>query len=135
MLHRRVAEALEQVPVDAERAGLLAYHWEQASEPARAVDYLLRAGDHARLLYAAQEASDYYRRALAILEQQGDYARAAHTWMKLGLTCHNAFDFSPGAPGLRCRLRSLATGVCAASGDAATGHAGPPRALGRAYQP
>ncbi|HOV48557.1 MAG TPA: ABC transporter substrate-binding protein [Anaerolineae bacterium] len=93
MLHRQVAEALEQAPVDAEQVGPLAYHWEQAAEPMRAVDYLLRAGDHARLLYATQEAGDYYRRALAILEQQGDNERAARTWMKLGLTYHNAFDF------------------------------------------
>lgn len=93
MLHRQVAEALEQGPVDAEQAGLLAYHWEQANEPAHAVNYLLRAGDHARLLYAAQEADNYYRRALVMLEQQGDDERAARTWMKLGLTYHNAFDF------------------------------------------
>lgn len=84
---------MAQAPDSAEQAGLLAYHWEQAAELARAVDWLLRAGDHARLLYADQEAIAYYRRALAGLETLGDAERAARTWMKLGLTYHNAFDF------------------------------------------
>ncbi len=93
-LHRQVAEAFEQTYEIGEQAGWLAYHWEQAAEPARAVEYLLRAGDYARLLYAEEEAAAYYRRALAYLEEQGEAERAARTWMKLGLTYHNAFDFA-----------------------------------------
>jgi oligopeptide transport system substrate-binding protein len=96
-LHRRVGEALEQIFSDRidEHLGSLAYHWEQAQEPERATAYLLRAGDQARLLYAYEEAVDYYRRALAMLERQGDAGReqAARTLMKLGLAHHGDFDF------------------------------------------
>ncbi len=94
-MHRQIAEALELVPamLHDEQSGWLAHHWERAGETARATDYLLRAGDQARLVYADREASAYYRRALAYLEQQDE--RAARTWMKLGMTYHNAFDFAP----------------------------------------
>jgi oligopeptide transport system substrate-binding protein len=97
MLHWRVGEALERLSPERieEQAGLLAHHWEQAQEPEWATEYLLRAGDQARLVYAHQEAIDYYQRALAYLREQGDAGRerAARTLMKLGLTYHNAFDF------------------------------------------
>jgi oligopeptide transport system substrate-binding protein len=45
------------------------------------------------VLYAHKEAIDYYERALVFLRRGGDHDRAARTLMKLGLTCHNAFDF------------------------------------------
>jgi oligopeptide transport system substrate-binding protein len=93
--HRRVAEALERSSprrVD-ERIGLLAHLWEQAQEPDKAIEYLLRAGDQARLAYAHEEAADYYRRALAFLREGQDHERTARTLMKLGSTYHIAFDF------------------------------------------
>jgi ABC-type oligopeptide transport system substrate-binding subunit len=76
-----------------EYLGLIGGHYELAGEGDRAVAYLLRAGDRARLAYADQEASGYYQRALAWLEKQGEQERAARTLMKLGLTYHAAFDF------------------------------------------
>ena len=93
--HRRVAETLEQLfPKRVEeQVGLLAHHWERAEEPEKATEYLLRAGDQARLAYAHQEAIDSYERALALLKEQQEYERAARTLMKLGLTYHTAFDF------------------------------------------
>jgi ABC-type oligopeptide transport system substrate-binding subunit/tetratricopeptide (TPR) repeat protein len=95
-LHRRVGETLEQAagPDAGAQAGLLAYHWEQAGEPGKAVPYLLQAGDQARLLYAREEAEGYYRRALAHLEAADESEQAARALMKLGLTYHNAFDFA-----------------------------------------
>ncbi len=100
-LHRWVAEALERShsfsatggQID-ERVGLLAHHWEYAEDWGRAAKYHVRAGDQARLVYAHQEAVDHYRRALAILREQGQLEQAARTLMKLGQTYHNAFDFT-----------------------------------------
>ena len=40
-----------------EQVGLLAYHWERAGDAEKAMEYLLRAGDQARLAYAHEEAS------------------------------------------------------------------------------
>ncbi len=93
--HRRVAEALERLFPERieEQLGLLAHHWEQAGDAEKATEYLLRAGDQARLVYSHREAIGYYQRALPLLKAQGENERAASTWMKLGLTYHTAFDF------------------------------------------
>jgi ABC-type oligopeptide transport system substrate-binding subunit len=90
-LHRRAAAAIEAHRPDDFEA--LAYHHNQAGESEKAVDYLLRAGDRARGLYAHQEAINSYRQALEYLREEDDLERAARTLMKLGLTNHNAFEF------------------------------------------
>jgi ABC-type oligopeptide transport system substrate-binding subunit/class 3 adenylate cyclase len=76
-----------------EYLGLIAGHYELAGEGEKAVEYLLRAGDQARLAYACHEATGYYHRALRLLEEQGELDQKARTWMKLGLTYELAFDF------------------------------------------
>jgi ABC-type oligopeptide transport system substrate-binding subunit/class 3 adenylate cyclase len=93
--HGQVARWLEGAAGEriGEYLGLIAGHYELAGDGQKAVEYLQRAGDQARLAYANQEASAYYRRALALLEQQGEREQAARTLMKLGLTYHAAFDF------------------------------------------
>ncbi len=93
--HRQVARWLEVAAGNriVEYLGLIAGHYELAGEWEKAVEYLLRAGDKARLTYACQEASGYYRRALPLLEEQGMQDQAARTLMKLGLTHDLSFDF------------------------------------------
>jgi predicted ATPase/class 3 adenylate cyclase len=68
--HRQVAEALERLYSGRleEPLGLLARHWDRAGEPERAVPYLLRAGEQARIAYANEEAITHFRRALAQLD-------------------------------------------------------------------
>jgi ABC-type oligopeptide transport system substrate-binding subunit/tRNA A-37 threonylcarbamoyl transferase component Bud32/tetratricopeptide (TPR) repeat protein len=90
-LHRQAADAIEMLHPDNFEA--LAYHYGGADNPDKATDYLLRAGDRARALYAHQEAIANYERALALLKEKGDHENAARTLMKLGLTYHSAFDF------------------------------------------
>ena len=94
-LHRAVGEALEELHRDslAEVYGLLAHHFAEADEPARAVEYLLKAGDAARAVYAQDEAIAHYRRALDFMERTGDEGHARRTWLRLALTHHLAFDF------------------------------------------
>jgi oligopeptide transport system substrate-binding protein len=90
-LHRRAAAAIAaRRPDDFET---LAYHYDQAGQAEKAVEYLLKAGDRARGLYAHQEAIINYQQALEYLREANDLERAARTLMKLGLTYHNAFDF------------------------------------------
>ena len=90
-----VGEALEELHRDspAEVYGLLAHHFAEADEPERAVEYLLKAGDAARAVYADEEAIDLYRRALGFMERTGDEARARQTLLKIALTHHLAFDY------------------------------------------
>jgi len=70
VLHRRVAEALEQHFPERveENLGPLAYHWEQAGEIGRAIPYLLRVGEKAAVQYANEEARNYYQHAIEMLE-------------------------------------------------------------------
>jgi ABC-type oligopeptide transport system substrate-binding subunit/DNA-binding SARP family transcriptional activator len=90
-LHRRAAAAIEARRADDFEA--LAYHYHQAGQAEKATDYLLKAGDRARGLYAHREAIDHYQQALGFLKEAGDLERTSRTLMKLGLTYHNAFDF------------------------------------------
>jgi ABC-type oligopeptide transport system substrate-binding subunit len=93
--HRQVARWLEVAAGRriGEYLGLIAGHYELAKEGEKAIEYLLRAGDQARLAYACQQAIDYYERALPLLEEQEELDQAARTLMKLGLTSDLAFDF------------------------------------------
>jgi len=69
-VHRKAAQALERLFPDRleQQLGLLAHHWERAEDTRKAREYLLRAGDQARLAYAHQEAIDFYQRARRVLE-------------------------------------------------------------------
>jgi ABC-type oligopeptide transport system substrate-binding subunit/class 3 adenylate cyclase len=93
--HKQVAAWLETAAGDrlGEYLGLIASHYELAGDQAKAVDYLLRTGDRARIAYAHHEAIDAYQRALAIQQEQEDLSGAARTLMRLGLVHHTAFDF------------------------------------------
>ncbi|MCJ7738067.1 MAG: ABC transporter substrate-binding protein, partial [Anaerolineae bacterium] len=94
-LHRQAAVAIERLRAD-EGAELqtLAYHYGEAGEAERALEYLLRAGDRARSLYAQREAIADYEQALEHLEDLADSERSARTLMKLGLVYHDAFRFA-----------------------------------------
>lgn len=79
LFHRQVAEALERLFPDRleQQLGLLAYHWEQAEAPEQALLYLLRAGKQTRLAYSNEEAMDYLKRALELLDGSalGDFRK------------------------------------------------------------
>jgi hypothetical protein len=94
-LHKRVGEALEELyresPEDS--YALLARHFSEADEPEKAVDYLLKAGDAARAIYADKEALEHYRKARAFLARTGDERRARDTLFKMALTYHLGFGF------------------------------------------
>ena len=94
-LHSRVGEALEDLHRESpeEVYALLAHHFSEADDLRRAADYLLRAGDAARALFADQEAISHYRRALEFLDRLNDHTRARETLFKVALTHHLAFDF------------------------------------------
>ena len=94
-LHKRVGEALAELSRDSadEVWDLLARHFSEADDPEKAVEYLLKAGDAARRIYADQEAIEHYSRARAFLARLGDDRRARDTLFKMALAHHLAFNF------------------------------------------
>jgi ABC-type oligopeptide transport system substrate-binding subunit/class 3 adenylate cyclase len=95
-LHRRAAEWLEEryAERDGEALGLLAHHWLAAEDETKAADYLLRAGDKARLEYALDEAIEYYRELLPLLERRGERQEIALVLFKLALALHTSLRFA-----------------------------------------
>jgi ABC-type oligopeptide transport system substrate-binding subunit/class 3 adenylate cyclase len=95
-LHRRAARWLEERYRDNtdEVAGLLAYHWLAADDEAKAVAYLTRAGDKARLEYALDEAIGHYRALLPLLERRGERQEIALVLFKLALALHTSLRFA-----------------------------------------
>lgn len=70
--HLKVAEALEPLLDNNEerpqRYGMIAYHYQQAGNLERALEFVLKAAEQARRIYANAEALEHYSRALALLE-------------------------------------------------------------------
>ena len=85
-LHRRVAECMEQS--EPERVNDIARHFLEAREQARALPYLIEAGDRAARAYSTAAAIESYRKALGILETTTDLplARRAHEGLGSALT-------------------------------------------------
>src|SRR4030043_613262 len=73
-LHLAVADAIESIYPDRQRelAAILGYHFREAGQEARALSYLLMAGEVALTAYANQEAEIQYRRALELTCCTGD---------------------------------------------------------------
>jgi ABC-type oligopeptide transport system substrate-binding subunit/DNA-binding SARP family transcriptional activator len=100
VLHRRTAEVMERGlrnVEDSRRTGIVAeigFHFAEAQEAGRAVNYLVEAGDYARNLYDHAAALNFYQQALTCLRMQGDHARIAQVLMKIGLTYHTNFNYA-----------------------------------------
>lgn len=68
-LHRQVAEAIEAVyPDDESQIAALAYHWDMAGVPEKAVRYHVRAGNLAFESSAYKEAISAFERGLKLIE-------------------------------------------------------------------
>jgi class 3 adenylate cyclase/tetratricopeptide (TPR) repeat protein len=75
-LHAATARLVEaSVPDPTELAWVLAHHWREGGEPARAIGYLLAAGDRARAALAVEETYDFYTRALELADTDVDRRR------------------------------------------------------------
>jgi predicted ATPase len=70
LLHRRVAQALELIHAGdpGAAAAPIAYHYERADRPDRAVPHHLRAAEVANGVFATQKAIRHYRRAAELLQ-------------------------------------------------------------------
>jgi len=66
--HAAVARYIEERLVGEALATILAYHWREAGEPAKALPYLLRAAEAARRSWAKTAVVDLYTKALELAE-------------------------------------------------------------------
>ena len=89
-LHRHVAESLEHL--DAERVNDIARHFLEAREEARALPYLVAAGDSAANAYSTPEAIGFYTRALEILQTVDDLPLARRAYEGIGGALTLAFE-------------------------------------------
>jgi tetratricopeptide (TPR) repeat protein len=73
-LHRVVGDVLERRLSEGQDdlAAVLAHHYQEAGQDAKAIEYYKLAGQRARDHYANQEASEYYARALALAKEIGN---------------------------------------------------------------
>ena len=69
--HQKIGEAIERFYPDRidEYYELLAHHYESSANVQKALEYLIKAGDKSKALYANQQAIDYYTRAMALIKQ------------------------------------------------------------------
>ncbi|GMQ78226.1 MAG: hypothetical protein BMS9Abin02_0726 [Anaerolineae bacterium] len=61
----------------------LAWHFENAGDPAKAVEYLFQAGEQAKALSANRQAINHFRKAIKLLEQIDDQSKRRRTELRL----------------------------------------------------
>jgi len=95
-LHLEVGVALERLTAEAPERDYaeLARHFAEADDAERAADYLVRAGDAARAVFADQEAVAHYEAAGRFLARIGEDARMRETLFKIALARHLASDYA-----------------------------------------
>ena len=74
--------------------GILAHHWLAARDEDKAIAYLAKAGDKARLEYALDEAIGHYRSLLPLLQRRGEDQAVALVLFKLALALHQSLRFA-----------------------------------------
>lgn len=86
-LHRAAADAIEHASEQQRqrRVAELAYHLLAADEDARALPYVLLAGDQAEAIFAHNEAESHYRAAAQLASELGDQELEAQAREKLGM--------------------------------------------------
>jgi class 3 adenylate cyclase/tetratricopeptide (TPR) repeat protein len=102
-LHVAAAETIESLPdsTRSRRVGEIAYHFMQANETARALPYLLLAGDQVQTVYANTEAEQHFRTATRFALELGDRQFEAEALERLGsLYWWNFGDYDLAMPAL-----------------------------------
>jgi predicted ATPase/KaiC/GvpD/RAD55 family RecA-like ATPase len=86
-LHNKVGCSLEKLYAEKieEHLGELAYHFLEAGDKDKALEYFLKAGEKASKIYANSEAVSYFQSALRLLEEKkGEYREKARVLETLG---------------------------------------------------
>ena len=104
--HAAVARHVEETIASATEtlSNILAYHWRQAGEPARAIPYLLAAAETARRSWAKGAVIDLYSRALELAE---DDELQREIRLQRGLALVELADYPQGDAELRDLIPEL----------------------------
>ncbi len=123
-LHQRAAEYYERTGAAGSTRAALAYHWEQAAMPTRAVEHLVAAGAEALRAGAFRECLDAYERALALTTDEPSPGRRAQWQWYAAQACYRLGEIDRsiefGADAIAGLDRPVPTGGSAAVGLAAT---------------
>jgi len=100
-LHRIIAEWYEKYQADDLHAyfALLAYHWSNAEQSEKAIEYLEKAGEQALRNFANTEAVEFFERAIALSDARSthvDPLRRARWELQAGEACVNLSDYVDG---------------------------------------
>jgi Nif-specific regulatory protein len=109
-LHGRVGDALEAAMLGGspELIGQIAYHFARANENEKGIRYSVDAGDLATRSLAHQEASEFYRIALELMDLGGfDEPRKAEIREKLADSYYRASDFRSAMQAFQFLLKSI----------------------------
>lgn len=125
-LHRAVAEWIEREHADAvaPMAALLSYHWTQAGDVPKSVDYLEMAGDYALRDGAFNEAAQFFGDLLVLVErnmQLGDAQRRARWHKGLGTARYFLGDLAGSRAQLELAVATLDRPVPADGGASVLG--------------
>lgn len=98
LLHGEIAHLLEELYQDRldEIAVQLARHYEEAGEVEKAIEYLLKAGNHAVQLSAYHEAISFYNRALQLLREIPETPERARTELGLQIALYTPLAVTKG---------------------------------------
>jgi class 3 adenylate cyclase/tetratricopeptide (TPR) repeat protein len=102
--HAAVAQYVEDTVAGETRSTILAYHWREAGQPARAIPYLLDAADAARRSWARDAVIDLYTRAFDLAEDEELRRRVR---LQRGLALVELADYGPAIEELRLLVPEL----------------------------
>jgi tetratricopeptide (TPR) repeat protein len=72
LYHQQIADILGGRSPAADKASILAYHFERSGNTDKAIGFWLQAGEHALSTYAYQQATQHFERALALADAPGN---------------------------------------------------------------
>jgi Nif-specific regulatory protein len=109
-LHHRVGHVLEPLleSGSTQLLGQVAYHFARADEPERGIRYAIEAGDLAFRTMAQEEATEFYRSALELMDLAGlDEAHKAEVREKLADAYYRSNDFRGAMHAYQYLLKSI----------------------------
>src|SRR5258706_3569933 len=109
-LHGRVARILEPLVAagSTQHLGQIAYHYARADDPEKGIHYAMEAGDLATRTVAHEEATEFYRTALELMDlSSADEVRKSDAREKLGESYYRAGDFRSAMQSFQFLLKSI----------------------------